>query len=507
MPIQTQRPTNSLAPIRDEDFRFSQARHLLLRAGFGGTEDQINLLAQWGPERAVDHLINFDEIPSAPDAEDAFDHNIMRPLSDQDQRTLRQARRSQNEAIVEKYQKARMASQRKDRAQMREIQKWWLTRMIQTPKPLEEKLTLFWHGHFATGYRTIEDSYHMYAQNRIFRANALGNFGQLLTNIIRDPAMLRYLNNNQNRKDAPNENLAREIMELFSLGEGHYTERDIKEGARALTGYTYRDDAFYFDDRRHDKGSKRVLGVYGNVDGDGLVNAIVKSPHCAPYICAKLYRFFVKEIPTDTGELDGVERKVVRSLSQTMEQARFEIKPVLRKLLLSRHFYDPSVMGSKIKSPVELIVGAIRSLNTPIRNINTVVRAIDTMGQSLFLPPSVKGWDGGRAWINTSTLFTRQNTLVYLLTGELAQSNVRFVDRTPYDPRLLVSCMNDPRIDGDPPDELIANQVMDFVLGRRPYGAAEQLLSAAYKVNKPASSDGIRTMLLLTTSMPEYQLC
>lgn len=502
-----ERAESSMLPIREEEFGYREARHLLWRAGFGGTDEQIRTLAEWGPQKAVDFILDFDDIPFENDGPTAFDKDIMRPRTTAENMAYRRARQSGDENTLSKFREMRQRAQREDRGQMREIRHWWITRMIQTPRPLEEKMTLFWHGHFATSYRTIENSYHMYQQNRMFRGLALGNFRDLLRAIIRDPAMLRYLNNNQNRKDAPNENLAREIMELFSLGEGHYTERDIKEGARALTGYTYRDDAFYFDDRRHDKGSKRVLGVYGNVDGDGFVNAIVKSPHCAPYICAKLYRFFVKEIPTDTGELDGVERKVVRSLSQTMEQARFEIKPVLRKLLLSRHFYDPSVMGSKIKSPVELIVGAIRSLNTPIRNINTVVRAIDTMGQSLFLPPSVKGWDGGRAWINTSTLFTRQNTLVYLLTGELAQSNVRFVDRTPYDPRLLVSCMNDPRIDGDPPDELIANQVMDFVLGRRPYGAAEQLLSAAYKVNKPASSDGIRTMLLLTTSMPEYQLC
>jgi hypothetical protein len=142
-----------------------------------------------------------------------------------------------------------------------------------------------------------------------------------------------------------------------------------------------------------------------------------------------------------------------------------------------------------------------------VRNLTVLSQAIEKMGQSLFLPPSVKGWDGGRAWINTSTLFTRQNTLVYMLTGQMAQTNRLFADRTPYDPRLIVDCMNDPRIEGDPPDELIAGQVMDFVLGRRPYGAAEQLLSAAYKVDKPASTNGIRTMLLLTTSMPEYQLC
>ncbi|CAN0593328.1 unnamed protein product, partial [Laminaria digitata] len=187
-----------------------------------------------------------------------------------------------------------------------------------------------------------------------------------------------------------------------------------------------------------------------------------------------------------------------------MQQARYEIKPVMRKLLLSRHFYDPSVMGNKIKSPVELVVGAVRSLNTPVRNMVVLTNAIDTMGQSLFLPPSVKGWDGGRGWINTSTLFTRQNTLVYMLTGEMAQTNRRFVDRTPYDPRTLVACMNDPRIEGSPPDEVVASELLDLVLGRRPYGAAEQLISAASKVKQPASRDGIRTMLLRTTPMLEY---
>lgn len=504
---QPERVETSMLPIRDEEFGYREARHLLWRAGFGGTDEQIRTLAGWGPKKAVDFILDYDDIPFEDDSPTAFDHNIMRARTREENLALRRAQQAGDENTLSKFREMRQSAQRDDRRQMREIRHWWLTRMIQTPRPLEEKMTLFWHGHFATSYRTIEDSYHMYQQNRMLRGLALGNFRDLLLAIIRDPAMLRYLNNNQNRKDAPNENLAREIMELFSLGEGNYSERDIREGARTLTGFTYRDDAFFYNDRQHDEGSKRVLGVYGNIDGDGFVNAIIRSPHCAPFICAKLYKFFVKEIPTDTKALEGAERTVVRSLSQTMEQARFEIKPVLRKLLLSRHFYDPSVMGNKIKSPVELVVGAVRSLNTPVRNLTTVARAIDTMGQSLFLPPSVKGWDGGRAWINTSTLFTRQNTLVYLLTGELAQNNTRFVDRTPYDPRLLVSCMNDPRIEGDPPDELIANQVMDFVLGRRPYGAAEQLLSASYKVDRPASSSGIRTMLLLTTSMPEYQLC
>lgn len=508
--MQTQQPgervETSMLPIRGEEFGYREARHLLWRAGFGGTDEQIRTLAQWGPERAVDFLLDYHDIPFESDSPTAFDHNIMRPRTPEERLSYRRAQQAGDEDTLSRFRQMRQRAQRADRNQMREIRHWWLTRMIQTPRPLEEKMTLFWHGHFATSYRTIEDSYHMYQQNRLLRGLALGNFGDLLRAIIRDPAMLRYLNNNQNRKRSPNENLARELMELFSLGEGNYTERDIKEGARALTGYTFEDDAFKYDTNQHDEGSKRILGIQGNLDGDGFVNSILRSAHCAPFICAKLYKFFVADIPTDTRELEGAQRKVVQALSHTMQQARYELKPVMRKLLLSRHFYDPSVMGNKIKSPVELVVGAVRSLNTPVRNMTVIASAIDTMGQSLFMPPSVKGWDGGRAWINTSTLFTRQNTLVYMISGHTARTNDRFVDRTPYDPRALVPCMNDPRIEGEPPAELVANQLMDLVLGRRPYGANEHLISAAAKVDRPASSDGIRTMLLLTTSMPEYQL-
>src|SRR6185436_12424118 len=163
--------------------------------------------------------------------------------------------------------------ERDDRRQMREMQKWWLKRMIETPRPLEEKMTLFWHGHFATSFRTIENSYHMFKQNTLFRKHAVGNFGELLFAIIRDPAMIAYLNNNQSRKGKPNENLAREIMELFSLDIAGYTERDIKEGARALTGYTFVDDKFEFRRNDHDTGEKSILGVTGPLDGDGFVKA------------------------------------------------------------------------------------------------------------------------------------------------------------------------------------------------------------------------------------------
>jgi len=498
------RVETSLTKIQDRDFGYAQARHLLLRAGFGGTDEQIRTLAEWGPEAAVDHLLDYEDIPAATDARGAFDANIIRPRNAVEQREIKRAQQAGDENVLSKFRTMRQQAQRADRNQMRKIQRWWVTRMIQTPRPFEEKMTLFWHGHFATSFRNIEDSYHMYAQNRMLRANAIGNFVDLLRGIIRDPAMLKYLNNNQNRKSSPNENLAREIMELFSLGEGNYTERDIKDGAKALTGYTYHDDVFSFNQNAHDNNSKRILGSVGNLDGDGFVNAILLSPACAPFICTKLYKFFVADVPTDTRRLKGPQRTVIRNLSNMLQEQRYELKPVMRRLFLSRHFYDPSVMGNMIKSPVDLVVGSIRTLNSPPRNISVLTDAMDMMGQSVFLPPSVKGWDGGRSWINTSTLFIRQNTLVYMLTGK--RPNLNHTDPTKYDPTRLVPSMNDPRLDGNPPPELIANELLDLVLGHRPEGAAKLLVDAAEKVDKPNTAKGITTMLMLITSMPEYQL-
>jgi hypothetical protein len=507
MQTQTARPSNSLTQIRDEQFGIPQAKHLLLRAGFGGTVEQIKTLAQWGPEKAVDHLINFDEIPADPDSRDEFDHNIMRPLSSDERTSLRLARQRQDEATVEMYQKRRQAAQRADRRQMREIQKWWLTRMIQTPKPLEEKLTLFWHGHFATGYRSIEDSYHMYAQNRMLRDNALGNFSKLLTNIIHDPAMLKYLNNNQNRKSKPNENLAREIMELFSLGEGNYSEKDIKDGARALTGYTYDDDAFVFNKNQHDQTIKSILGHSGNLDGDGFVNAILRSRACPAFIATKLYRFFVRDVPMDPKEMPIESRQYIAKMSSLFAKSRYELKPLMRKMLLSKHFYDPSIMGNKIKSPAELVVGSVRSLNTPTRDLSTLVEAMTQMGQGLFAPPSVKGWDGGRAWISTATMFVRQNTLVYLLTGRLPQGFNALAMSQSFDARPLIQCLDDPGAD-NPSRQQIASDLLDVLVNTSDDQLAQKIADASTIKDQPADDPRtLTTMMTLITALPQYQLC
>ena len=336
--------TDSLKAIRPASFGYAQARHLLWRAGFGGTPGQIHTLVGWGPVKSVDYLLDPQSVPFADKAAAEFDRDIMRPPTPEERRMIADARRSRDEEQLAKYRMMREDRERRDRRQIREVQKWWLKRMIETPRPLEEKLVLFWHGHFATSYRTIENSYHMYLQNELFRRHAMGNFGEFLRAIIRDPAMLAYLDNNDSRKNRPNENLARELMELFSLGVGHYTEQDIKQGARALTGYTFSDDEFAFRQQDHDTGVKRILGAEGALDGDGFVDAILAEKACSRFIARKLYRYFAADLPDNYADLHPAMKSVVADLAGTFRSNGYELKPVLRQLFLSEHFYDPTVI-------------------------------------------------------------------------------------------------------------------------------------------------------------------
>ena len=286
---------SALHPLDPESFDQRKAQHLLQRAGFGGTPRQSQAIADLGLEKAVEYITNYQDLSDPnPTSLDDYDKDIIRPASQSERAAARIARQNGDEDMVEMFRKERQRRQRADRKQIAEMERWWFQRMVSTPRPLEEKLTLFWHGHFATGYRSIEDSYHMYLQNIFFRENAMGNFKEdLVRGIIHDPAMIRYLNNNQNRKQAPNENLARELMELFTLGEGEgYTEDDIKEGARSLTGYTFEDDEFAFRAQQHDTGTKKIFRRSGKYDGDDFVDLIFTRSSASTFIIEKLYRFF-----------------------------------------------------------------------------------------------------------------------------------------------------------------------------------------------------------------------
>jgi uncharacterized protein (DUF1800 family) len=506
----------SLAPISSERFGYAQARHLLWRAGFGGTDAQIRLLASWGPEKSVDHLLNFGDKATIPAFEplepDRFRDDIMRPPSEDERRAYRMAQQAQNEDELARFRELRQQREQEDRRQIGEVQKWWLERMIETRTPLEEKLTLFWHGHFATSYRTIENSQHMLLQNQLFRQHAVGNFGELLAGIIRDPAMLAYLDNNDSRKGQPNENLAREVMELFSLGVGNYSEDDIKEGARALTGYTFEFNTFQFRKNNHDNGKKSILGQSGTWDGDDFVKIILSKRACAQFITRRLYNFLVADVPPDerggqiAASVEPATRSVLRELGDMLYARKYNLRPVLRRLLLSRHFYDDTLMAQQIKSPAMLVVGAVRSLQTPVRDLQLLNQAMDMMGQRLFFPPSVKGWDGGRTWINTSTLFVRQNVLAFLLTGQLPRGVDGTANAEKYDAMALLSAATDPGVQAKEPGP-VADHLLKLALGTAPAAGSDALRSYFAREGNQINSKTVTGALLLITAMPEYQLC
>ena len=493
-----------LKPLRESDFNADGARHLLNRAGFGGTPEQVQALTSLGLKKAIDALVDYEKRTYKDKTAESFDADIITLPTDEERQAMRQARLNNDEAALQKFERERNRRQAADREQIREMQKWWLQRMIETPRPLEEKMTLFWHGHFANGYRTVEESWNMFQQNQLFRQNATGNFAQLVRKVVRDPSMIKYLDNDENRKGRPNENLARELMELFTLGEGRgYTENDIKEGARALTGLTFQDNQPRFDQGTHDDGGKTIFGYTGTFDADGFVNLILAKKECPEFICMKLYRFFVNDAP---GGFAKDQMAFITALAKVFVEKKGELKPVLKAMFASEHFHHPANRGAIIKSPVQLIVQAVRQFHTPVRELSVLNSASDLMGQNLFQPPSVKGWDGGRGWINTSTMFTRQNLLVYLLTGRSPKSQEWETNNDGFDARHLVAAVR--ATDGSVPlDDGIA-WLLRCALSTPPMSERTSAVLQCFKQrNMALDNTGIIEALCLITAIPEYQLC
>lgn len=384
-----------LKPLADAEWDYAKARHLLVRAGFGGTPDEVAHLHSLGLYGAVRHLVNFKDQPT-PNLE--FDANPKdRPenyesgLTGDTQRRMREARVA------------------RDRQQIQKMREWWLRRMIESPRPLEEKLTLFWHGHFASQYNDVGDSYAMYLQNQLFRDNAAGNFATLLYGIAHDAAMLKYLNNDTNVKGRANENLAREIMELFSMGRDQgYSETDIRQGARALTGFTYDTwtGQFRFISTNHDTEPKKIFGKEGNWSGDDFVKLILDTPYPAKFIARQMFVYFAHEEPsTDT----------VESLANVLRHNNYELAPMLENLFLSEEFYSARSVGTQVKGPIQLVVGLHRDLGLKDADLAYLNTATRDMGQELFEPPSVFGWQAGLSWVSTSRTFGRYNALAEIL--------------------------------------------------------------------------------------------
>lgn len=392
-----------LKPIEPALWDFSRAAHLINRAGFGGTPAEIQRLVTAGPQKAVSELVHFERIPdpsSDPDWAQP-DPERLKKLA-----ALRQAPEPERREMVRQEQQLQ-------RERLLELRGWWLQRMAKGPRPLQEKLTLFWHGHFATSAEKVRETYYMWRQNELFRRLAAGNWLQLLTEVGKDPAMLIWLDQAQSRKEKPNENFAREVMELFALGEGHYTETDITEAARALTGWSLDREAqkFVYRLRAHDEGDKTIFGRTGNFGGDDVLELIVAQPQAALFITAKLWTFFAGEPPS--AELNA-------ALAAEFRKAGNNFQPLLRTMFLSQEFYDPSLIRRQVKSPVQWLVGTVRMLECELPPTPVCVDLLRTLGQNLFAPPNVKGWDGGLAWINTNTLLARYNEAAALVEGDAA---------------------------------------------------------------------------------------
>ncbi len=376
------------AQLAPQHLNADQARHLLVRAGFAPSQAEVHAIAGQSAKDAVAGIVaraqSAKTLYPAPDFV------------------------SQPPPIPYAYLKTKeeqQASRRQQLLEGLEFKTWWVREMIETPTPLAERMTLFWHNHFATSQQKVVRSQAMWRQQQLLRANALGNFRTLLHGIAKDPAMLVYLDGANSRKEAPNENFAREVMELFTLGEatqgGGYTEQDIKEAARAFTGWSVERDDFSFRLRPafHDGGAKTVLGRTGNFDGDAVLDLMLEQPAAARFITAKLWKEFVSPTP------DAAE---VARIAQRFQAGGYEIAPLVRDLFMTDAFWSTANPGSLVKSPIDLVVGTVRQFGFSYTDAMPFALKSAQLGQNLLVPPNVKGWPGYTDWINATSLLERK---------------------------------------------------------------------------------------------------
>lgn len=350
------------------------AAHLHRRAGFGATQEELKATIKQSPGQAVDEIVAAAEADADAPTYDTLTRSV---LAGGDPKGLASA---------------------------------WTYRMLTTSAQLREKLTLFWHGHFATSAEKVEDAKLMHQQNQLLRKQALGDFAEMVQGVSKDPAMLIYLDSVTNRKAHPNENYAREVMELFCLGEGNYEEQDVLELARCFTGWEIKRGKYRFNRYQHDFGEKSIFGKRGEFTGEQGVELVLEHPKGPEFIAGKLVQFFVSDELSPTAEL-------VAPLAAQLRADDWQLAPTVRRILASNLFFSGKARAAKVRSPIEFAVGVLRCLHGST-NSNTLAEGCQQLGQGLFYPPNVKGWDGGRTWINSSTLLGRANLMQRIIQDE-----------------------------------------------------------------------------------------
>ncbi len=376
------------------------ARHLLNRTGFDARLEEVDAFAKLTRREAVDRLLE----GTRATARTPLPAGVAEWVSPR--------------RIRELPADERKGAQMQARELGLELRGWWVAEMLATDSPLTERMTLFWHNHFATSLQKVRSTALMQRQNALLRRHAFGSFGEMLHAVSRDPAMLVYLDAARSRRGQPNENFAREVMELFTLGEGRYTERDVKEAARAFTGWSLDPDTgeYLFRAMLHDDGEKTVLGRTGAWRGEDVLDILLARPETAEFIAGKLFREFVA--PVAQSERD--KRDVLRVARQFRESG-YSIRAALREMLSTESFWAPENRAALVKSPAELVAGTLRQFRIEVRDAAPFAIVMRNLGQDLFAPPNVKGWPGGEAWINSRTLLARRQFLDRVLRVDEAR--------------------------------------------------------------------------------------
>jgi len=379
-----------LQPIAKDDWGRREATHLLNRAGFGVPRSLGKAFHEMGLERAIDHLVTFEERPfSFPDP------GFIVPFETA-QNIRRDARKLDEDERRRQYQLLR----REERDAVHKLTGWWLERMYRTPRPLEEKLTLFWQGHFVTSAQKVQSSEYNYRYNALLREHAAGNLKAFTIAVGQAPSMLHYLDNAKSTKGRPNENWARELLELFTMGPGNYTEHDIKEAARAFTGWTIRRGEFRYVEKDHDPGAKTFLDRTGNFDGWDIIDIIFDQPATAEHFTRELWTYFAYDNP---------EPEVVAGLAATLRANDYALRPMLRQMFTCRAFYSERAIATQIKSPAQFLIQIAHDMAIETPPFMEMAKASAALGQNLLAPPNVSGWDGNKAWINANSLLNRYN--------------------------------------------------------------------------------------------------
>ena len=426
-----------LTPVTAADWSYDGAEHLLGRAGFSGTPEEIQKLANMTPEQAVRSLVSYDSLSN--DHLQSFEHSgfwdqtLMRFPPSRPAATDQAMAQGESMGVRGKPDHVNRHMQpvsdrffywlRATQLETRRVGYWWAERMLDTDRPLEEKMALFWHGHFATAQNKVRDYRKMLGQIDMFERHATGNFGDLLIAVAQDPGMLYYLDAGVNVKGAANENFAREVMELFTMGVGNYTEQDVREAARAFTGWNFENLDFVVNTAQHDDGSKTFLGRTGDFDGVDVLDIILEQPVTAEYIAAKIYRFFVR---------DDLSPALTVRLGAVLRDNDYELRPLLTTLFLSRDFYSEASHGTHIKGPVEHVITMLKQLGAEdVPGIPDFNRTTIVLGQHLLNPPSVAGWAQGRSWITPALLQERGNVAFdYLFPNVIDFQDPNFLRRS-----------------------------------------------------------------------------